>query len=361
MHRRSRSLTDCSSRYVIQAVDLSKALQQILDRANSVASTEEVELTDGLGRVLHEPVIAPLDLPPFANSAMDGYALASKDIHGKPPYRLTLRGQSLAGHPFNGSIDANECIRITTGAPLPDSTDSVVIQENCQRDGDQIIILTEITSGQNIRSTGHDVRKNQVVAAPGKRLNPFDIGALSACGVTTLSVTARPTVAVFSTGDELVAPGRRLDGGQIFDANRFALLALLERLPVTVEDLGIVPDDFNAIRTVLKRAANHSDLLLTSGGVSVGDADYLRDVVEEIGTIELWRLNLKPGKPLAFGVIGDALFLGLPGNPVSAIVTYLLVASGFGCLFFWAYLSGQFKDIEQPKYRMLEMQDEIEG
>lgn len=257
---------------------------------------------------------------------MDGYAFASNGIHGPPPYSMTLVGQSLAGHPFSGGLGPEQCIRITTGAEVPSSADTVVMQEDCERHGDQILVHGSIQRGQYIRSRAHDIQRDELIAPRGKRLNPFDVAWLAACGINRLSVTRRPRIAVFSTGDELVEPGGTLVGGQIFDANRFALLTLLEQLPVHISDLGILPDDLDAIRSALKKAAHENDLLLTSGGVSVGDADYVREVVEEIGTIELWKLNLKPGKPLAFGNIDDTLFVGLPGNPVSTIVTYLLIA-----------------------------------
>ena len=256
---------------------------------------------------------------------MDGYALLSTSLQGKPPYNMTLIGESLAGHPYQGTMGPGQCIRITTGAEVPEITDTVVIQENCVLNGNRILINDAAPPGQNIRRRGHDVGQGGVIIAKGKRLNPFDIGWLAACGITNVRCTAKPRVAVFSTGDELKKPGENLIGGQIYDANRYTLLALLSLLPVQVTDLGILPDEFNSIRSAMKQAAVEHDLLLTSGGVSVGDADFVRDVVQEIGRIDLWRLNLKPGKPLAFGNIDRALFLGLPGNPVSTIVTYLLI------------------------------------
>jgi molybdopterin molybdotransferase len=301
-------------------------LQQILTRAAPAEGGQSIGLEDAVGRVLKETIRAPLDLPPFDSSAMDGYALLSTSLQGKPPYSMTLIGESLAGHPYLGTLGPGQCIRITTGAEVPEVTDTVVIQEHCERDGTRVLIGDAAPVGQNIRSRGHDVGQGGVIVAAGKRLNPFDIGWLAACGITHIPCTARPRVAVFSTGDELKKPGQELIGGQIYDANRHALLALLGLLPVQVTDLGILPDDFDSIRNAMKEAAREHDLLLTSGGVSVGDADFVRDVVEEVGKIDLWRLNLKPGKPLAFGNIDRALFLGLPGNPVSTIVTYLLIA-----------------------------------
>jgi molybdopterin molybdotransferase len=264
---------------------------------------------------------------------MDGYAFMAADLAGVVDRAdkisgqvLSRAGESLAGHPFHGTLQPGECIRITTGAAVPASADTVVIQENCRIDGSRIELINTPVQGSNIRTIGHDIMAGATLCQRGKRLNPFDIGWLAACGLNQVEVVEKPHVAIFSTGDELVRPGQPIADGQIFDANRAVLKTLLDRLPVTVTDLGILPDDRDLIEAELARAAAQNDLLLTSGGVSVGDADFVRDVVESIGAIELWRLNLKPGKPLAFGTIGKALFLGLPGNPVSAIVTYLLIA-----------------------------------
>ncbi len=268
--------------------------------------------------------MAPLSLPPFSSSAMDGFAL--QGVSGRAGTSLTVVGESLAGHPYAGTLSAGECIRITTGAPVPDGADTVIIQENCERDGKAVTLMASVETGANIRQPGHDVHKGETVCSRGRPLSPFAIGWLAACGITDVDVVERPRVAIFSTGDELAAPGEPLTDGQIYDANRFAVMALLEGLPVRVTDLGILPDDPARIEQALSDAARTHELILTSGGVSVGDADYVRDIVQRLGRIELWRLNLKPGKPLAFGTVGTSLFIGLPGNPVSTIVTCLLVA-----------------------------------
>jgi molybdopterin molybdotransferase len=255
---------------------------------------------------------------------MDGYAYSATGVQDGA--ELDLIGESLAGHPFSGTISTGQCVRITTGAAVPDSADTVVIQENTIRSGDRVKLTKAADPGQNIRAIGHDIPAGAEIITAGKRLNPFDIGWLAACGIDRVAVSRTPRVAIFSTGDELMVPGEALGAGQIYDANRYALAAMLESLPVTVTDLGILSDDRQSIEDALRDAAQAQDLLMTSGGVSVGDADYVREIVEALGRIDLWRLNLKPGKPLAFGSIGRALFLGLPGNPVSTIVTYLLVA-----------------------------------
>ncbi|MCB1685955.1 MAG: molybdopterin molybdotransferase MoeA [Pseudomonadales bacterium] len=257
---------------------------------------------------------------------MDGYALRASSRSAAGPFHLEIVGSSLAGHPFEGTIADGQCVRITTGAPLPHDADAVVIQENCVRSGDRLLVNVSVAAGEHVREVGNDIHQGDNLLLSGQLINAFDVGWLAACGIERIKVFRRVRVAVFSTGDELQEPGTPLQRGRIFDSNRMTLLQLLRELPVRCEDLGILPDDPQHLRTTLSRAARDNDLILTSGGVSVGDADHVREVVAAIGRIDFWRLNLKPGKPLAFGRINDAIFLGLPGNPVSTIVTYLLVA-----------------------------------
>jgi len=289
-----------------------------------LVGVETVPVSRASGRVLAHDQAAPVDLPPFDNSAMDGYALCLDGVD--PSARLPVVGSSLAGHPYLGTLSVGECVRITTGAMIPNGADTVVIQENCERRGDHIRLLKVPERGSNIRSRGSDVRKDQLIARSGQLLNAFDIAWLAACGVPQVQVRPRVRVAVFSTGDELIPPGEAISPGEIYDSNRVALIALLKRLPVAVTDLGILPDREPEIESALDHAARNHDLLLTTGGVSVGDADYVKDVIENLGALELWKLNLKPGKPLAFGTIHQTPFIGLPGNPVSSLVTFLLVA-----------------------------------
>ena len=303
-------------------LDLDAALARILKGVPAPADMETIPFTQALGRVAAQPIRSTTDLPPFPACAMDGYAFRWRpDIAS-----LAVKGASLAGHPFAGSVGRGGCVRITTGAPLPADCDTVVVQENCERAGDTVQVREATRQGDNVRATGNDLRRGDVVIQPGKRLSPFDIGTLAASGSSVAPVWTRPRVAVFSTGDELQAPGTELAFGNIYDSNRFAVEALLARLPVAVENLGVLADDAHLVAGALREASATCSLILTSGGVSVGDADVVKSTVQALGALSFWRLNLKPGKPLAFGHIGESLFLGLPGNPVSTIVTLLMIA-----------------------------------
>lgn len=301
---------------------LDAALAQVLELTPAPSARQRATLAEARGRVAAQDVPSRTDLPPFPASAMDGYA-----FRWRPGIQsLKVAGASLAGHPFAGRVQDGACARITTGAALPAPCDTVAIQEECRREGDAIRLCAATKAGDHVRQAGHDLRRGERVVAQGQPLNPLRIGALAACGQEALQVFARPRIALFSTGDELQPPGTELAYGKIYDSNRCAIAALLAGLPVQVEDLGALADDAAAIENALLNASERCQLILASGGVSVGDADLVRDAVQSLGTLHFWRLKLKPGKPLAFGRIGEALFLGLPGNPVSAILTFLLIA-----------------------------------
>jgi molybdopterin molybdotransferase len=288
---------------------------------------ERVDVRSAVGRITAARVDAPMNVPPFTASAMDGYAMCSTDaLFKKPaPYRMRVAGASMAGAPLRGSVAQDHAVRIFTGAVVPPRCDTVVIQEMVERDGDTITLQHAPQPGANIRPPGHDVRQGAPLIEAGTRLGPFDLAWLTACGEQSVCVTPRLRVALFSTGDELRDPPALLETGQIYDANRLALAELLRPASVQLDDLGIVADDPDAIAAVLREAADGHDVVLTSGGVSVGDADHVRGVVERLGQIEFWQIAIKPGKPLAYGRIGDCHFFGLPGNPVSTIVTFLML------------------------------------
>jgi len=299
------------------------ALAQVLDTLTPLPGREEVPLDRALGRVLAQPLVAGMDLQPWPNSAMDGYAFAVADLDRARGEGLTLAGTALAGHPFTGTLGAGQCARILTGAILPAGADTVVMQEQAIVEGPRVRLMAALRRGANVRIPGEDVRAGQIVLAAGSRLGPPQIALAAALGQAQVAVTRRPRVALFTSGDELTPLGQPLAAGAIYDSNRYLLRALLEEMGVSVVDLGIVADDPDAVRAAFAAARRQADVVISSGGVSVGDADYVREVFAEFGDIHFWRIDMKPGRPLAFGRLGETWFFGLPGNPVSTAVTFL--------------------------------------
>lgn len=318
--------TDICQQSGLISVELAR--EQLLEAIAPLSETEPFPLEQACGRVLAKPAQAQLDLPPCDNSAMDGYALC-----GESDTPLQLVGKSLAGHPFAGAIGAGECVRITTGAPLPAGADRVVMQEQAELQGDRLTLHTVPKTGEHIRRRGEDVRSGETLLDTGTALKVPDIALLAAAGVAQVTVVRRVRAALLSIGDELRSldtPAAELGEGNIYDSNRIAIKAALAQLNLDIVDLGCLPDEPRAIRDGFLAARESADIIVTSGGVSVGEADFTRTVLEELGQLELWRLAIKPGKPFAFGHLprenGRALFFGLPGNPVSALVTlYQLV------------------------------------
>lgn len=302
------------------------ALDIIGQRVPPLDGTEQVALVDAPGRVLAGPLHADFDLPPHDNVAVDGYAFAFDDLAPGASTALPLNGRFTAGMP-PGRLAPGSVARVFTGAVLPAGADTVVMQEDASREGERIVVPTGLKRGANRRKAGEDLRTGQVALAAGQRLRAQDVALAAALGRATLKVHRRPRVALFSTGDELLAPGDALRPGAIYDANRFLLHGLLRELGCLVTDLGILPDRLDAVRTALAAAAaaDH-DVLLTSGGVSTGEEDHLKTAVESLGRLHWWRLAIKPGRPVALGQIGDAAFIGLPGNPVAVMVCFLKIA-----------------------------------
>ncbi len=299
-----------------------QALERVLSACVPVKGNDTLAITDALDRVLAEPVTARIDVPSARVSAMDGFALSTTSTRAGA--RLRIAGVSAAGHPWNGQLATGECVRILTGAVIPESADTVVIQEHARAEGGFITLERQPRAGVHIRNPGEDTRAGTVILGPGRRLTAADIGLLASQGISDVTVVRRPKVAFFTTGDELVPIGQTLGPGQIHDSNRYTLRALLSRYPVQFIDLGVIPDAEDAVRSALTHAGESADLMLTTGGVSVGDADFVSRLLRSEGDTDFWKVAMKPGRPLAFGRFGQAMFLGLPGNPVSVMATFSL-------------------------------------
>ena len=305
-----------------------QALALIGERVRATAQRETIALRGAVGRILARPLVARRDVPPHDNAAVDGYAFAFADLDGEAEATLlTVAGRAAAGHPLAAPVRPGEAARIFTGAAMPTGADTVAMQEDCREDGQgRVAIPRGLSPGANRRSAGEDVATGATVLERGHRLRPQDIGLIAALGVPEIAVHRRLRVALLSTGDEIRDPGDTLAPGCVYDANRYLLLALLEGLGCEVEDLGILADDGDALRDALRAAGDGADLIVSSGGVSVGEEDRVRAAVAELGHLHFWRLAIKPGRPLALGQIGATPFIGLPGNPVAAMVTFLRFA-----------------------------------
>ncbi len=305
-------------------LSIDDAVTRLASSIQPIKDTETVSTAQASLRVLANDVIAPISLPPFTSSAMDGYAIKTSE-HGGIGSIFRVVGTSFAGSPYQEDGPTDQvAVRIFTGAVVPDWADAVVLQEDVARQAATITLKETPSPGDNIRLIGHDVKKGELLLGEGTKLGAFEVSWLAACGVASVTVVRQVRVAIFSTGDELQDPGQPLSEGQIYDSNRTALTELLKEKPVEIADLGRLPDDPVAIEEAIAETSDKVDLIVTSGGVSVGDADYVRPVIEKLGELTFWNVALKPGKPIAVGRIENALFLGLPGNPVSTIITYLL-------------------------------------
>ena len=323
-------LTDDCFAFAGPLMPIAEMERLIATRIAPVPETEEVALRDALGRVLARDIVAGLDLPPFDNSAVDGFAVRHADLAASGPTRLAVVDRVTAGAAAARPLKAGEAIRIFTGAPMPEGADTVFMQEDVEVDGVAVVVPPGLKLGANRRLAGEDLARGVVALPAGRRLAARDLALAAAVGVTALPVRRRLRVALFSTGDEIVEPGAPRRPSAIFDANRFLLAGLLHTFGAEVTDLGILADDAAVLRTALAEAAHGHDLVLTSGGVSTGEADHVRAAVEAIGTLVFWRVAIKPGRPVAMGVLPGAhgtaaAFAGLPGNPAAVFVTFVRV------------------------------------
>lgn len=301
------------------------ALEKLLAPVKPIQATLQLPLAEALGFVLAEDIRSPINVPPFDNSAMDGYAVRIRDLSSGSA--LPVAGKSFAGQPFEHDWPEGTCVRIMTGAKIPQGCDAVIMQERATVTEQGITFsVGAVPAGENIRPAGDDVKQGNVVLEKGARLTVRDIPMIATLGIARVTVYRKPKVAFFSTGDELKPLGETLEPGQIYDSNRYGIKPLIENFGCEAIDLGIIPDCPETLKATFEKARNLADVVISSGGVSVGEADYTKDILEQLGQIGFWKLAIKPGKPFAFGSLNTAWFCGLPGNPVSAVLTmYVLV------------------------------------
>jgi molybdopterin molybdotransferase len=306
-------------------MSVDEAVGIISARVTKVADVDTVGLADADGRVLARDMAAPLPLPPFTNSAVDGYAVSSRDLPQGEAQAFAVSGRVQAGGSAQAPVKPGEAMRIFTGAPMPEGADTVFMQEDVRVEDGAVFLPAGLKPGANVRPAGEDIRSGHAALRAGQRLRPQDVALAAAFGLTQLGVVRRIRVAVFSTGDELVSPGEARAAAQLFDSNRFMLMAMLARLGCEVGDLGILRDEPTSLARALQKVAGDHDLILTTGGVSTGEEDHVKAAVESAGKLVLWRMAIKPGRPVAMGIIGGTPFIGLPGNPVASFVTFVHV------------------------------------
>jgi molybdopterin molybdotransferase len=318
----------CFDDYDPDALSVECACGIIADCIEPVSGIERVALRAALGRILAEDIVSQVDVPGRDNSAMDGYAVRFADLDPAAETNLRVAGAAFAGTQYAGELAAGECVRIMTGAVMPPGTDTVVMQEVVKADGQRIAVPAGQQQGQHRRLAGEDLKRGRPVLRRGDHVRPAELGLLASLGTVEVGVYRRLRVAFFSTGDELVSSGAALDAGQVYDSNRYTLYGMLTRLGCDVLDMGVVRDDPPSLEAALALAARNADVIITSGGVSVGEADFIRELLARLGDVVFWKIAMRPGRPMAFGRIGNTLFFGLPGNPVAVMVTFYQFVRG---------------------------------
>ena len=306
--------------YDPNAMSVAKAKAWITNFLKPIDQKETIHIKDALNRVVAEPIIATMNVPNHDNSAMDGYAMNIDLLPDHGPFKLKVTGKLFAGNPLEGNLEG--ALRIMTGATIPYGLNAVIPQEHVELNEGVITFQTKPQANKNIRRAGEDIKTGQTILKNGRSIEPCDLGLLASLGIDSIKVYRKIKVAFFSTGDEIISLGNPLLPGQVYDSNRYSLIGLLKRLGVEAFDLGVIPDDKKIIEDTLKKASDIADIVITTGGVSVGEADYMKDILKKIGEILFWKISMKPGKPLAYGKIGQCHYFGLPGNPVSTMVTF---------------------------------------
>jgi molybdopterin molybdotransferase len=315
-------MVSCLDGYDPDALRVDKADAAIRACLTPVTEVETVAIRDSLGRVLAQEIVPQIDVPGHDNSAMDGYAIRNADLSLSKEVSLKEIGSAFAGKVFQGKIQAGECVRIMTGAVMPQGADTVVVQEVCRADEERIIIPSGQKAGQNVRAAGEDLKAGVAVLHPGQPVRAADLGLIASLGIAKVKVKRRLRVAFFSTGDELVSIGTPLAQGQLYDSNRYTLHGMLSGLGVEIIDMGVVRDDPQKLEAAFAAAAAKADAIITTGGVSVGEADFVKQLMARLGEVLFWKIAMRPGRPMAFGKIGKAYLFGLPGNPVAVMVTF---------------------------------------
>ena len=323
LNNKIKTQASCADDYDNESISVESARQKILEKISPISTTEIRTLHQSLNRVLAQDIVSNINVPGHTNSAMDGYALSGDELPDAIPRQYEVIGTAYAGKPYKELCNAGQCVRIMTGAAIPAGSDTVVMQEHSEKISDtKIRLAAGHRKGQNVRQAGEDIAAGSIVLKKGHHLQAADLGVLASIGIAEISVFRQPRIAFFSTGDELRSIGETLDIGDIYDSNRYSLHGMLSQLNVEIIDLGVVRDELKDLREAFETASSKADLVITTGGVSVGEADFVKGIVEEMGKIHIWKIAMKPGRPVAFGELDKAVFFGLPGNPVSVMTTF---------------------------------------